>query len=81
MEAPNCPVSCFVSVVQICVTKHYKNIVNRTAVIAALFDILDDKSDEVRHAVSDSVRKISRQSPEVVIHVAVYYWELHRKVG
>ncbi|XP_046813255.1 maestro heat-like repeat-containing protein family member 1 [Vespa crabro] len=51
------------------------------AVIGALLDTLDDKSVDVRQSVNGAIKTISEQNPEVVIHAAVYFWELHRKIS
>nr|XP_050863894.1 maestro heat-like repeat-containing protein family member 1 [Vespula vulgaris] len=51
------------------------------AVIGALLDTLDDKSIDVRQSVITAIKTISEQNPEVVIHAAVYFWELHRKIS
>ncbi|XP_015183266.1 PREDICTED: maestro heat-like repeat-containing protein family member 1 [Polistes dominula] len=51
------------------------------AVIGALLDTLDDKSADVKQSVINAIKKIAEQNPEVVIHAAVYFWELHRKIS
>ncbi|KAK2577321.1 hypothetical protein KPH14_003451 [Odynerus spinipes] len=51
------------------------------AVIGSLLDTLDDKSDDVKQSAIEAIKKISKQNPEVVIHAAVYFWELHRKIS
>ncbi|KAK0166476.1 hypothetical protein PV328_004896 [Microctonus aethiopoides] len=51
-----------------------------SAVISALLDAFNDKNEDVIESVNDAIRKISHRSPEIVIHVAIYYFELHRKI-
>ncbi|KAI4498116.1 hypothetical protein M0802_006940 [Mischocyttarus mexicanus] len=51
------------------------------AVIGALLDTLDDKSVDVKQSVINAIKNISEKDPQVVIHAAVYFWELHRKIS
>lgn len=48
--------------------------------IGALLDTLDDKNQDVKQSVIESIERISRKNPEVVIHAAIYFWEMHKKV-
>ncbi|XP_031777051.1 maestro heat-like repeat-containing protein family member 1 isoform X2 [Nasonia vitripennis] len=51
-----------------------------SAVVGALLDTLNDKDETVQQSAIESIRKISQKKPVVVIHAAVYFWELHRKM-
>ncbi|XP_008560336.1 maestro heat-like repeat-containing protein family member 1 [Microplitis demolitor] len=51
-----------------------------SAVVGALLDALNDKSDQVAACINDSIRKISDRHPGVVLHAAIYYFELHKKI-
>lgn len=48
--------------------------------IGALLDTLDDKNQDVKQSVIESIERISRKDPEIVIHAAIYFWEMHKKV-
>lgn len=51
------------------------------AVIGALLDTLDDKNQDVKRSVIESIERISKKNPEVVIHAAIYFWEMHKKIS
>ncbi|KAL0107180.1 hypothetical protein PUN28_015596 [Cardiocondyla obscurior] len=51
------------------------------AVVGALLDTLDDKNRDVKQSVTESIEKISKKNPEVVIHAAIYFWEMHKKIS
>lgn len=48
--------------------------------IGALLDTLNDKNQDVKQSVIESIERISKKNPEVVIHAAIYFWEMHKKV-
>jgi 3-methyladenine DNA glycosylase AlkC len=50
------------------------------AVISALLDSLNDKDQNVRRSVIESIERISKQNPEIVVQTAIYFWEMHKKV-
>ncbi|XP_012526722.2 maestro heat-like repeat-containing protein family member 1 isoform X1 [Monomorium pharaonis] len=52
-----------------------------SAVIGALLDTLDDKNQDVKRSVIESIERISKKNPEVVIHAAIYFWEMHKKIS
>lgn len=49
--------------------------------IGALLDTLDDKNQDVKQSVIESIERISRKDPEIVIHAAIYFWEMHKKIS
>ncbi|XP_024939150.1 maestro heat-like repeat-containing protein family member 1 isoform X2 [Cephus cinctus] len=51
------------------------------AVIGALFDALDDKDENVKQEIIQSIKRIAKQNPVSVINTAVYFRELHRKIS
>ncbi|EGI58311.1 PREDICTED: maestro heat-like repeat-containing protein family member 1 [Acromyrmex echinatior] len=51
------------------------------AVIGALLDTLNDKNQDVKQSVIESIERISKKNPEVVIHAAIYFWEMHKKIS
>lgn len=51
-----------------------------SAVVGALLDTLDDKNQDVKRSVIESIERISKKNPETVIHAAIYFWEMHKKV-
>ncbi|CAD6243793.1 GSCOCG00013142001-RA-CDS [Cotesia congregata] len=51
-----------------------------SAVVGALLDGLNDKSDQVTSCINESIRQISTRSPAVVLHATIYYFELHKKI-
>ncbi|KMQ97699.1 heat repeat-containing protein 7a [Lasius niger] len=51
------------------------------AIIGALLDSLDDKSLDVRQSVIESIERISKKNPKVVIQAAIYFWEMHKKIS
>ncbi|XP_077256814.1 maestro heat-like repeat-containing protein family member 1 [Temnothorax americanus] len=51
------------------------------AVVGALLDTLDDKNQDVKRSVIESIERISRKNPEIVIHAAIYFWEMHKKIS
>ncbi|KYN02585.1 PREDICTED: maestro heat-like repeat-containing protein family member 1 [Cyphomyrmex costatus] len=51
------------------------------AVIGALLDTLNDRNQDVKQSVIESIEKISKKNPEVVIHAAIYFWEMHKKIS
>lgn len=51
------------------------------AVIGALLDSLDDKNQDVKQSIIESIERISKKNPELVIHTAIYFWEMHKKVN
>lgn len=48
--------------------------------VGALLDTLDDKNQDVKRSVIESIERISKKNPEIVIHAAIYFWEMHKKV-
>lgn len=52
-----------------------------SAVIGVLLDSLDDKNQDVKQSVIESIERISKKNPEIVIHAAIYFWEMHRKIS
>ncbi|KAG5305866.1 MROH1 protein, partial [Pseudoatta argentina] len=52
-----------------------------SAVIGALLDTLNDKNQDVKQSVIESIERISKKNPEVVIHAAIYFWEMHKKIS
>ncbi|XP_058805829.1 maestro heat-like repeat-containing protein family member 1 [Phymastichus coffea] len=52
-----------------------------SAVVGALLDTLNDKDETVNLSAIESIRKISQKNPVLVIHAAVYFWEMHRKMS
>lgn len=48
--------------------------------VLALLDTLNDKNDEVKKSVTESLKKIFEKEPRVVLFTSVYFWEMHRKV-
>ncbi|KAL6261907.1 hypothetical protein P5V15_006990 [Pogonomyrmex californicus] len=52
-----------------------------SAVIGALLDTLDDKNPDVKWSVVESIERISKKNPEIVIHAAIYFWEMHKKIS
>nr|ACE75349.1 HEAT repeat-containing protein [Glyptapanteles indiensis] len=51
-----------------------------SAVVGALLDGLNDKSDQVTFCINESIRQISTRNPAVVLHATIYYFELHKKI-
>lgn len=51
------------------------------AVIGVLLDCLDDKNPDVKESIIKSIETISKENPEIVIHTAIYFWEMHKKVN
>ncbi|XP_014215700.1 maestro heat-like repeat-containing protein family member 1 isoform X1 [Copidosoma floridanum] len=52
-----------------------------SAVVGALLDALSDKDETVQLSAIESIRKLSQRKAVVVIHAAVYFWELHKKIS
>ncbi|XP_011301504.1 maestro heat-like repeat-containing protein family member 1 [Fopius arisanus] len=51
-----------------------------SAVIGALLDSLEDRSPAAQSSILSALRSISHHSPSTLIHAAVYFLELHRKL-
>lgn len=49
-------------------------------IIEALLSSLDDKNQDVRQSIIESVVRISEKNQDIVIQTAVCFWEQHRKV-
>lgn len=52
-----------------------------SAVIGALLSSFNDKDQHVRRSVINSIERISKQHAEVVVHAAIYFWEMNKKVN
>ncbi|XP_046485809.1 maestro heat-like repeat-containing protein family member 1 isoform X1 [Neodiprion pinetum] len=50
-------------------------------VVAAMLDVLDDKCENVRESVFESIQNITKLNPVVVVHASLYYLELHPKIS
>lgn len=50
-------------------------------IIEALLSSLDDKNQDVRQSVIDSIVRISEKNSDVVIQTTVCFWEQHKKVN
>ncbi|XP_063985336.1 maestro heat-like repeat-containing protein family member 1 [Diachasmimorpha longicaudata] len=51
-----------------------------SAVIGALLDSLEDRSPSAQTSILTALHSISHHSPSTLIHAAVYFLELHRKL-
>lgn len=51
------------------------------AVIGALLSSFNDKDQHVRRSVINSIERISKQHAEVVVHAAIYFWEMNKKIS
>ncbi|KAJ8688258.1 hypothetical protein QAD02_024053 [Eretmocerus hayati] len=51
-----------------------------SAVVGALLDTLNDKDETVKQSATESLNKISKKKPVVVLQASIYFWELHKKV-
>lgn len=49
--------------------------------IGALLDSLDDKNQDVKQSVIESLQRISKKNPDAFIHAAIYFWQMHKRVN